>query len=61
MKNFLNYIVNRLKERSTWLGLIGMLGAVGISLSPENSEAIITVGVAVASALAVLTGDKNVG
>lgn len=61
MKKFLNYILTRLKERSTWLGLTGLLGAIGITLSPENTDAIITIGVAVASALAVITGDKNAG
>ncbi|MGE3770420.1 MAG: hypothetical protein AB7G06_05650 [Bdellovibrionales bacterium] len=58
MKNFITYITSRLKERSTWLGLVGLLAAVGITLNPELQEAIISVGIAVASAIAMLTGDR---
>lgn len=61
MTKFLNYLAARLQERSTWLGLIGLLGSVGITLSPANADAIVTVGVALASALLTLTADKNAG
>lgn len=61
MKKLINYLAARLKERSTWLGLIGLLSSVGITLSPANTDAIVTVGVALASAITVLTADKNAG
>jgi hypothetical protein len=57
MKALINFVISRMKERSTWLGLVGLMASVGITVGPEFQEAIITVGVAVASAIAMLTGD----
>jgi hypothetical protein len=51
----MKYLLDRLGERSTWLGLIGIVTAFGVSLSPEQAEAIIAVGSAVAGAVAVFT------
>ena len=39
------YILNRLKEASTWRGIILVATAAGAHWSPESQEAIITVGV----------------
>lgn len=58
MKNLLNYLAARLRERSTWLGIIGFASTVGVTLKPEYNEAIISAGVGLASALAMLTADK---
>ncbi len=58
LKNFLTWSLARLKERSTWLGLIGVLSAVGITLEPAMREAIITMGVALAGGIAIVTSDK---
>lgn len=44
--NDMNWIVNRLKEKSTWRGVIAVLTAVGVGLSPDQKEAIIVLGVA---------------
>ncbi|MEL7146531.1 MAG: hypothetical protein AAFO69_09205 [Bacteroidota bacterium] len=54
----LKFIVDRLKERSTWMGLTGFVGAVGVTLSPEQAEAIVLAGVAVAGLVAAFTKDK---
>jgi hypothetical protein len=59
MQNFLNWLLSRARERSTWLGLIGLLTALGVSTSPEQQEAITTAGVAAASLLLALTPDKE--
>lgn len=59
MIKIMDYIVARLQERSTWLGLIGLVSAFGLALSPEAAEAIITAGVGVAGAVAVFTKDKE--
>ena len=53
----LEFVIGRLKERSTWLGLIGIVTAAGVSLSPEQTEAIVAVGVAIAGVVAVFTKD----
>jgi hypothetical protein len=55
----LAYIVNRLKEPSTYAGLAVLLGIVGVKLAPEALQAIIGVLTAVAGAIAVLVPDLN--
>lgn len=52
------YILNRAKEASTWRGIILLLTAVGVPIAPAMAEAIISVGLALAGALGVLTADK---
>jgi hypothetical protein len=42
----MNYILDRLKEPSTWRGILAMITAVGVKLHPELQEAIISVGLA---------------
>jgi hypothetical protein len=59
MKNFLLYIAARLRERSTWLGLVSLATALGIVLTPEMSEAVIAAGMSVAGLLSVVTGDAK--
>lgn len=55
----LDFVIDRLKERSTWLGITTLLTAVGIGLSPEAIEAIATAGAAVGAAILILTKDKK--
>ena len=55
----LEFVVSRLKERSTWLGLIGIVTAAGVSISPEQTEAIALAGVAIAGVVAVFTKDNK--
>jgi hypothetical protein len=42
----MNYILDRLKEPSTWRGILAMITAVGVKLHPELQEAIISAGLA---------------
>jgi len=44
----MNWIKSRLKEKSTWRGIVAVLTALGVSLSPDQSVAIVTAGVALA-------------
>ena len=53
------WILDRAKERSTWMGLFSLAGAVGWAVTPEHKELIITVAVAVVSAVAAFTRDKS--
>jgi hypothetical protein len=55
----MNYIISRLKEASTWRGLILILTAAGVSISPELGEAIVTVGLALAGGIGMLTPDSK--
>ncbi len=60
MENFLNFLLDRMKERSTWLGLISLLTGFGLAISPEQGESIVSMGVSVAGLIAVFTKDPNV-
>jgi len=45
----IKYLVERLKERSTWLGVIGIVTAYGINMTVDQQTAVATAGIAVAS------------
>lgn len=59
MTSIIAYIVNRMKEPSTYAGLAALLGVVGVKLAPEALQAIITVATAIAGAVAVFVPDLN--
>lgn len=59
MKNILDFLLARARERSTWLGLVSMGTALGLLLTPEQSEAVVAAGMSVAGLVATLTGDKT--
>ena len=52
------YILNRLKERSTWLGLIAFATSCGATIATELTESIISVGAALAGLVGVVAKDK---
>ena len=52
------WILDRAKERSTWMGLFSLAGAVGLAFTPEHKELVITAAVAVGAAIAAMTRDK---
>lgn len=53
-----DYIINRAKEPSTWRGLILILTAIGVPVAPAMAEAIVSVGLAVAGLVGVMTPDN---
>lgn len=59
IKNFLKWLVDRLGERSTWLGLTAIATAAGIKAEPEQVEAVTTLGLSVAGAVMAFTKDKT--
>ena len=54
----MNWMIARLRENSTWRGIIWLLTVAGLSLRPDQAEAIITVGMAVAGLLGVFLADE---
>jgi len=58
MKSFFFWAINRLQERSTWLGIVGAASSIGIYIRPELASSITQIGVGLASAIAVFTKDK---
>lgn len=53
-----SYLINRAKEPSTWRGIVLLLTAVGVPMAPAMSEAIVSVGLAVAGLIGVVTADS---
>ena len=53
------YILNRLTERSTWLGVIALATACGATSEAAIAEQIIAAGMAVAGLIGVVTKDKT--
>ena len=54
----LSWLFDRAKERSTWMGLFSLAGAVGWAVTPEHKELIITAAAAVVAAIAAMARDK---
>lgn len=52
------YLLARLKERSTWLGLIAVAVSFGVHLTPDQQLAIIDLGLALAGGTLAITKDK---
>ncbi|WP_199720822.1 hypothetical protein [Azospirillum cavernae] len=50
-----DYLLARLQEPTTWRGIATLLTAFGVALSPEQAEAIIPLGMAVAGFIGILT------
>lgn len=61
MKKVAKFVLKRLKEKSTLMGLVSFVGTVvGVSLAPELKEQIVTAGVALSGAgLMLLTEGKD--
>ena len=55
----LQFILERGKEASTWRGLVALVTAAGIAVSPELTEALVAAGLAIIGILGVLTADKK--
>jgi len=58
LSNIGSYFLNRLKEPSTWRGLVLVATAFGMVLDPMQSYAIVSLGLALAGGTAVITPDK---
>lgn len=52
------YILNRLREPSTWRGLVLIATAFGVPIKPELMEPIIATGLAVTGLIGVVTQDR---
>lgn len=53
-----DYILDRAKEASTWRGFILILTAVGVPIAPAMTDAIVSVGLALAGLVGVVAADK---
>lgn len=55
----MNYLLERLKEPSTWRGLVLLATTIGIQVSPEAADAVISTGLLIAGIIGVFTKDKG--
>lgn len=55
----MNWILARLREPSTWRGLVWLCTAMGVSLSPDAWAHITTIGMAAAGLIGVLSREKS--
>ena len=55
MDMFKTYVVNRLKEASTWRGIFMLLTALGLNIAPELQDSILQAGVALVGVVGVVT------
>lgn len=55
----MRYILDRLKEPSTWRGLISLVAIFGIKIAPEQAETIMTAGVSIYSAINILRKEQK--
>ena len=53
------FILARGKEASTWRGIVALLTAAGVALTPEQGEAVVALGLAVIGAIGVFAADKK--
>jgi hypothetical protein len=56
----MNWLLDRLKEESTWRGIVLLVTALGVKLDPERGEAIIALGLAVVGLINVLRKEPTV-
>ena len=54
----MTWLINRLREPSTWRGLIWLATAAGVSLAPDAWEYISTIGIALAGLLGIVLADE---
>ncbi len=59
MKKLLDFILSRAYERSTWLGIVSIATALGLTLTELQSEAVIAAGMSIAGVIAAFTGDSK--
>lgn len=54
-----DYVLARLKEPSTWRGLVLVLTSIGLGISPQQAEAIVAAGLAIAGLIGVFAPDNR--
>lgn len=57
----IKYLLARGREASTWRGLTLLVTAAGVALTPEQAEALIAAGLAVAGLVGALVPDAKTG
>lgn len=56
-EEIINFLLERLKEPSTWRGIIWLITAFGFALDPDQREAIVTTGMSLVGLIGVFTSE----
>ena len=59
MQKSYTWLIARLQEPSSWMGICGFVTALGVYMSPEMKDQIVMFGVAVGSFLAFVLKEKG--
>jgi len=59
MNQLKGYMSERLKEASTWRGIVAILAALGIGVTPDQADAIVATGLATIGALGAFFPDRK--
>ena len=54
MSNLMRYVVNRLREPTTWAGIFVMFQEIGVVIAPDYAAQFRTLGISVASLIIML-------
>lgn len=54
-----SYLLDRMREPSSWRGLTLLLTAIGVPLAPGVADAVIAVGLAVAGLIGAVAPDRK--
>ena len=52
------YLIDRMREPSTWRGIILLLTAIGVPIAPELQTTIVSVGLGLAGMIGAAAPDK---
>jgi hypothetical protein len=55
----ISWVLDRLAEHSTWRGIILLITAAGVQLSPDRATAIISAGLALVGIINVIRREKS--
>ena len=55
----MNWLLNRLKEKSTWTGLITLASIAGYSLRPDQRELVVTLGTSLVALIFTFTAEQK--
>lgn len=53
------YFKKRLKEPTTYIGLVGLVGALGVQIAPEHTDLIVQGGIILGGLVASLLPEKG--
>lgn len=55
----MNYMLERLREPSTWRGIVMLVTALGVSLTPDQQSAIMQAGLAIVGLIGVFAPEPR--